>query len=235
MVAYRWWPSPAPTARRLSRGSSRTCCAVRDSSSGRRPATGSKLATGASRVATAPDRPVPEPSWLILRVAAAVCEVGRGGILREGLGFDKCDVAIVTNIRHADHLGQYWIQTAEHMAYVKQTVVDAVLPTGTAVLNAEDPLVVPLSAGSKGSVLFFARRPDHPVLVEHRDRGGKTAFVDRGRILLAEGNRLQDLAALDRDSDVARGPSGISGGEYSGRIGGCLVRWSVAGHNSRGT
>ncbi len=131
-------------------------------------------------------------------VTAAVCEVGRGGILREGLGFDKCTVAVVTNVRHADHLGHYAIYTAERMAYVKQTVVDAVLPTGTAVLNAEDPLVVPLGDSCRGSVLFFARQASHPVVVEHRARGGKAAFVDRGQIVLAEGDTNHSLADLAR-------------------------------------
>ncbi|MHB8973714.1 MAG: cyanophycin synthetase [Pirellulaceae bacterium] len=143
------------------------------------------------------------------RVTAAVCEVGRGGILREGIGFDKCEVAIVTNIRHADHVGQYWIQTAEHMSRVKQAIVDAVLPTGTAVLNAEDPLVVRMSASTPASVLLFAKQSDHPVLVEHRNRGGKTVFVDRGRILFAEGNRRQELLALDHVPMSHKGRAGF--------------------------
>src|SRR5262249_46086885 len=73
---------------------------------------------------------------------AAVFEAARGGILREGLGFDKCDVAIVTNIGQADHLGQQFIDSPREMFRVKRTPVDVVLPTGTAVLNATDPLVV---------------------------------------------------------------------------------------------
>ena len=39
------------------------------------------------------------------RVEAAVLETARGGILREGLGFDLCDAAVVTNIGEGDHLG----------------------------------------------------------------------------------------------------------------------------------
>jgi cyanophycin synthetase len=37
-------------------------------------------------------------------VGAAVLETARGGILREGLGFDRCDIGAVLNVR-ADHLG----------------------------------------------------------------------------------------------------------------------------------
>ncbi len=36
-------------------------------------------------------------------VEAAVFETARGGILREGLGFDFCDVGIVTNVGEGDH------------------------------------------------------------------------------------------------------------------------------------
>jgi len=45
------------------------------------------------------------------QVEAAVFEAARGGILREGLGFDRCDVAVVTNIGQADHLGLHNVDT----------------------------------------------------------------------------------------------------------------------------
>ena len=73
------------------------------------------------------------------RVEAAVLETARGGILREGLGFDRCDVAVVTNIGEGDHLGSPDIDTLEKLARVKRTIVDVVPPTGAAVLNADDP------------------------------------------------------------------------------------------------
>ena len=55
-------------------------------------------------------------------------ETARGGILREGLGFDRCDVAVVTNIGEGDHLGLDDIETPEDLARVKRTIVDVVLP-----------------------------------------------------------------------------------------------------------
>jgi len=72
------------------------------------------------------------------RVDAAVLETARGASCREGLGFDMCDVAIVTNIGEGDHLGMAGIDTAEQLAEVKRTVVENVAPTGAAVLNAAD-------------------------------------------------------------------------------------------------
>ena len=74
------------------------------------------------------------------RVDFAVMEVARGGILREGLGYDRNDVAVVTNVA-PDHLGMRGIDTLEQLADVKAVVVEAVPRDGFAVLNADDPLV----------------------------------------------------------------------------------------------
>jgi cyanophycin synthetase len=72
-------------------------------------------------------------------VDAAVLETARGGILREGLAFDQCDVAIVTNIGIGDHLGMNFISTTDGIALVKRVIVQNVAPHGSAVLNAADP------------------------------------------------------------------------------------------------
>ena len=74
------------------------------------------------------------------RVDFAVMEVARGGILREGLGYDRNDVAVVTNVA-PDHLGMKGIDTLAQLADVKAVVVEAVPRNGFAVLNADDDLV----------------------------------------------------------------------------------------------
>jgi cyanophycin synthetase len=66
------------------------------------------------------------------RVEAAVLETARGGILAAGLGFDRCDVAVVTNIGEGDHLGLSDVETLEELAQVKRTVVEVVAPGGAA-------------------------------------------------------------------------------------------------------
>ena len=83
------------------------------------------------------------------RVDLAVLEVARGGILREGLGYDRNDVAVVLNVA-ADHLGLRGIDTLEHLADVKSVVVEAVPRGGYAVLNADDPLVAADGAALPG-------------------------------------------------------------------------------------
>lgn len=70
----------------------------------------------------------------------AVLECARGGLLRAGLGFKKCDIGIVTNVA-ADHLGLRGIHTIEQLAKVKGVIPETVLPTGYAILNADDDLV----------------------------------------------------------------------------------------------
>ncbi len=130
-------------------------------------------------------------------VTAGVFEAARGGILREGLGVDKCDVAIVTNIGDGDHLGKSFIDSPEDMFKVKRTPVDVVLPTGTAVLNATDPLVAKMAELSAGSVTFFARDPDHPVIQQHRASGQRTVVVRDRQVMLCEGTHETSLISVD--------------------------------------
>jgi cyanophycin synthetase len=132
------------------------------------------------------------------RVEAAVFETARGGILREGLGFDRCSVAVVTNLGEGDHLGLNDIQTLEKMALVKRTIVDVVLPEGAAVLNATDPYVAGMAPHCRGSVLYFARDPNDPVITEHRRQGGRAAFVRNEAIVLADGETETVLVPLAR-------------------------------------
>jgi cyanophycin synthetase len=131
------------------------------------------------------------------KVEAAVCETARGGILRAGLGFDRCDVAIVTNIGEGDHLGLADVETPEQLARVKRTIVEVVSPTGAAILNAADPLVADMACHCPGSVVFFARDAAHPLIVRHRGEKGRAAFVRAGHLILAEGDQEIPLVPLD--------------------------------------
>jgi cyanophycin synthetase len=131
-------------------------------------------------------------------VQAAVLETARGGILREGLGFDWCDVSVVTNLGSGDHFGLRGIETLEDLARVKRTVVEAVAPYGTAVLNADDPLVVAMAKYCPGMVTFFSRDAAGPVLAAHRATGGRAVFVKDGSIVLSQGGRQEVLLLLTR-------------------------------------
>ena len=120
-------------------------------------------------------------------VDAAVLETARGGILREGLAFDRCQVAVVTNIGSGDHLGLNYISTVEDLAVLKRVIVRNVDPSGMAVLNAEDPLVVAMAAQCPSAVTFFAYDAKAPALATHRAQGKRVLFVEGDHIVAAEG------------------------------------------------
>ncbi|MDO9361061.1 MAG: cyanophycin synthetase [Polaromonas sp.] len=120
-------------------------------------------------------------------VDAAVFEVARGGVLREGLGFDRCQVAVVTNVGSGDHLGLNYITTVEDLAVLKRVIVQNVAPTGYAVLNAADPIVAGMAPTCPGNVIFFAADRHHPLMATHRAQGKRTVYVDGNAIVAAEG------------------------------------------------
>ena len=141
-------------------------------------------------------------------VDAAVLETARGGVLREGLGFDRCDVAVVTNIGSGDHLGLSYISTVEDLSVVKRVIVQNVKPdTGVAVLNAADPMVARMADSCPGKVTFFACDRNHPVMAMHRARGNRIIYLDGDAIVACEGkftHRLP-LAAIPVTANGAIG------------------------------
>lgn len=157
-------------------------------------------------------------------VDAAVLETARGGILREGLGYDRADVAVVTNIGEGDHLGLNGIDTLEQLARVKRVIAENVAATGYAVLNAADLLTAAMAEYCSSGVIFFARSADEPVLKAHRAKGGKVAFVQQNHIVLAEGaweTRLVSLANVP----LTRG--GIIGFQVENALAAAAAGWGL--------
>ncbi|MGZ4274173.1 MAG: cyanophycin synthetase [Solirubrobacteraceae bacterium] len=131
-------------------------------------------------------------------VEIAVFEVARGGILREGLGYDRNDVAVVLNVT-GDHLGLGGISSIRQLAAVKQVIVEAVPRDGTAVLNADDPLVATMGSHCSGAVVYFSVDPDHELLRRQASRGRRGVTLERGRdgemIVLRQGRKSMPLVA----------------------------------------
>jgi len=131
------------------------------------------------------------------RVDFAVFEVARGGILREGLGYSRNDVAVVLNVA-PDHLGLRGINTVEQLAQVKQVIVEAVPKQGAAVLNADDPLVAGMRRACSGEVVWFSLKPDNRMISDHCRRGGKAVILEPSElgdlIVLVHGRRRMPLA-----------------------------------------
>lgn len=131
-------------------------------------------------------------------VDAAVLETARGGVLREGLAFDRCNVAVVTNIGVGDHLGLSFITTVEDLAVVKRVVVQNVAPDGMAVLNAADPMTVAMASACPGEVTFFTYDRENPVMATHRAQGRRVVYVENNQIVAAQNQEEHrfDLASI---------------------------------------
>ena len=116
----------------------------------------------------------------------AVLECARGGILKAGLAFQHCDVAIVTNVA-ADHMGLGGINTLEQMAQVKAVVPETVFPHGYAVLNADDDLVYKMREGLACNIALFSMDEKNPRIKKHCAKGGLAAVYENGFISIMKG------------------------------------------------
>jgi cyanophycin synthetase len=119
------------------------------------------------------------------KVEAAVIENSVSTILAEGLGYDRCQVGVVTNIQSEKHFGAFYTETPEQVYNVLRTQVDVVLGDGVAVLNAEDPLVAQMAELCDGEVIFFATNSESPVIRKHLKQGGRAVLQKGGGLILA--------------------------------------------------
>jgi len=135
------------------------------------------------------DNTGPVSAQLVLKdptVDVAVLETARGGIIRSGLGFDHCDIGIVTNIA-SDHLGLKDVNTLEDLARVKSVVPRAVSKKGYAVLNAEDPLVFKMRERVDGRVVYFSMDENHPNIERQARRGRISCVYENGYVTILKG------------------------------------------------
>jgi cyanophycin synthetase len=135
------------------------------------------------------DNTGPVSAQLVLKdptVEIAVLETARGGIIRSGLGFDRCDIGVVMNVT-VDHLGLKDIETIEDMARVKAVVPRAVGQNGYAVLNADDELVFAMGADTSGHVALFSMEEANPHIIEHTQEGGIACVFENGYVTLLKG------------------------------------------------
>lgn len=117
----------------------------------------------------------------------AILECARGGILKSGLAFQNCEVAVVTNVA-ADHIGLGGINTVEQMAKVKAVVPETVFPHGYAVLNADDDLVYAMKADLRCNVALFSMDENNPRIKAHSSEGGLSAVFENGNVSILKGN-----------------------------------------------
>ena len=141
----------------------------------------------------------PGGSAIVLRdplVDFAVLECARGGILRSGLGFDKCNISVVTNVTE-DHLGLNNIDTIEQLARVKAVVAQSTFDSGTAILNAEDDLVYQMKNTLSCTIALFSMDANNERIKKHCSEGGLAAFVEDNYFVISKGESKTKIAAID--------------------------------------
>ncbi len=142
-------------------------------------------------------------------VEIAVLETGARSILAEGLAYDRCQVAVVTNIDPTEQVADHYVETPEQLVNVLRTLVDVVLAEGVAVLNADDPLVAPLAPLCDGEVIFFSLAANNPVVVEHRAQGRRAVVYRDGTLILASGDQ-ETMVSAPATIDVALNVDGAA-------------------------
>jgi UDP-N-acetylmuramyl tripeptide synthase len=150
------------------------------------------------------DRVIDRDDWsgpggarMVLReqdVDIAILETARGGLLRRGLGVNKADVALITNIAE-DHLGDFGSQNVHELLNIKWIVSHAVEKNGALVLNADDPLLVGKSAEFPGRIVWFSLDARNAVVDLHVRTGGLAFVLDGGDLVRVEGDDLQVICA----------------------------------------
>jgi len=158
-------------------------------------------------------------------VDAAVLETARGGIVRRGLGYDRSDVAVITNITD-DHLGVDDIVSVEDLVEIKALVAEEIRTGGHVVLNADDPRVAefadrPAVQRRKPVIHYFAQSADNPVVQRHLAADGTAYFTEDGWLVEAEGARKRALLPI---TDVA----GSFGGKADYMIANALASAAAA-------
>jgi cyanophycin synthetase len=138
-------------------------------------------------------------------VDAMVIEVSELRVIQEGLVFDRCNVAVVTNLRSGDYKGEADVDDPVLVAKAIRAPVDVVLPDGCAVLNADEPQVAAMAAKCRGRTLYFSREGQSPLLREHLDKGGQAVFVAEGAIVVHHMNQILPVLELDRPDSMPPG------------------------------
>ncbi len=143
----------------------------------------------------------PVSSNFVLRdptVDFAVLECARGGILKSGLAFQNCDVAIITNVS-TDHIGLGGIDSIEQMAKVKAVVAETVFKHGYAILNADDDLVYNMKDGLSCNIGLFSMDENNPRIKKHCKNGGLATVYENGYVSIMKGTwkiRVQKVADI---------------------------------------
>ncbi|HKY26904.1 MAG TPA: cyanophycin synthetase [Pyrinomonadaceae bacterium] len=133
-------------------------------------------------------------------VDVAVLETARGGIMREGLGYDWSDIGVLTNIGD-DHIGQDGIKSTDDVLFVKSLVAERVKEGGSLILNADNEHLANLMQSARvkkipKKAIYFSLSPDNPVLRAHLQNGGTGYFATQTALIEARREAQRTIAEL---------------------------------------
>ncbi len=137
------------------------------------------------------------------RVEGAVLETARGGMIRNGLAFDRCDVGIVTNVTD-DHLGQDGITSLDALADVKSLITETVKKSGYAIINADDAYAERIMARAGGTAVLVSMYADNRLVRRYLGAGGTAFYLQGGTVWKAHADREEPIVSL-REAPITLG------------------------------
>lgn len=123
-------------------------------------------------------------------VDVAILETARGGLLRRGLGVERADAALITNISE-DHLGDFGSRDLDELLSIKWIVSRAVEASGKLLLNADDALLREKAADYRGELVWFGMSPANDTIERHTEAGGLAFVLDGDKLTRIEGGQSE--------------------------------------------
>lgn len=103
---------------------------------------------------------------------SAVFETARGGIARNGLGYERARAAVITSISE-DHIGMEGISSIRDLLNIKSVILNEIESNGKIVIKAQKELVELL----KGRKVCIFETDKNELIEEHIANGGEALFL----------------------------------------------------------
>ncbi len=156
-------------------------------------------------------------------VDAAILETARGGLLRRGLGVDRADAAVITNISE-DHLGDFGSRNLDELLSIKWVVSHAVRESGRLILNAEDHRLVSKSQGYDGELIWFSLDPANETVTSHLAAGGVAFVLDGDELIRIEGGVREVICHA---SDIPLALGGAAQHNVANALSAAALTWAL--------
>jgi cyanophycin synthetase len=153
-------------------------------------------------------------------VTAGIVEVGRRDVLVEGLGFDRCGVAIVAGLDDGAELpitDWGFEEPAENLPRAERCLVDVVLAGGWVVLNGDErrlePFVEHVPAGAR--LIVVATDAGNPLVARQVAARERTIVLERGQAVFREGQSTLAVVGIDAAGRAAAPVLAALGGGWA--------------------